>query len=69
MAVATPLRGAIGAACDVPETANVSNAAAAIAKIVRVISFSLFLSTGANLCEHITRKHDGGSATTSISLL
>jgi hypothetical protein len=49
--------GAIGAACEVPETAAKTNAAAAIAKTVRIIVFSL----GANLCGQITRQHDGGS--------
>ena len=54
--------GAIGAACDVPETANASKLATAIAKTVRIIPFSLFFSSGANLCQRITRQDDGGSA-------
>src|SRR6516225_5512322 len=50
--------GAIGTACDVPETATISNPAAAIATTVRVIPFSLSFSSSANLGEHITRRHD-----------
>jgi phage tail sheath gpL-like len=62
-AVTAALRGAIGAACDVPETATVSKAAAVIAKTVRVISVLLvYFSSGANLCQRITHKNDGGSA-------
>jgi hypothetical protein len=38
----TPFGGAIGTACDVPEAANISNAAIATAKAVFVISFLLF---------------------------
>jgi hypothetical protein len=41
----TPLSGAIGAACEVPEAAAKIKAATAIAKTVRVMSFSF----GANL--------------------
>src|SRR6516164_7580099 len=37
--------GAIGTACDVPETATISNPAAAIATTVRVIPFSLSFSS------------------------
>ena len=56
-----PAGGAIGTACDVPETATISNPAAAIATTVRVIPFSLSFSSSANLGEHITRRHDGSS--------
>jgi hypothetical protein len=52
--------GAIGAACEVPETAAKSKAAAAIAKTVRIICDS---SLSANLRERITPQHGGGSAT------
>src|SRR5215472_15976727 len=56
-----PPGGAIGTACDVPETATISNPAAAIATTVRVIPFSLSFSSSAKLGEHITRRHDGSS--------
>jgi hypothetical protein len=50
--------GAIGAACEVPETAAKTSVATAIAKTVLII---LVLLKGANLCLDITRQHDGGS--------
>ncbi len=37
-------------------------------KTVRVIFILLFFSSGANLCDRITRKQDDGSATIPISL-
>src|SRR6516162_5514071 len=58
--------GAIGTACDVPETATISNPAAAIATTVRVIPFSLSFSSSANLGEHVTRRHDGSSTAPAI---
>jgi hypothetical protein len=61
-----PPGGAIGTACDVPETATISNPAAAIATTVRVIPFSLSFSSSANLGEHITRRHDGSSTAPAI---
>jgi hypothetical protein len=59
----TPVSGAIGAACEVPETAAKTNAATAIAKTVRII---VIFSFGANLCEPITRQHGGGSAAAAV---
>jgi hypothetical protein len=61
-----PPGGAIGTACDVPDTATISNPAAAIATTVRVIPFSLSFSSSANLGEHITRRHDGSSTAPAI---
>jgi hypothetical protein len=64
-----PPGGAIGTACDVPETATISNPAAAIATTVRVIPFSLSslsFSSSANLGEHITRRHDTSSTAPAI---
>jgi hypothetical protein len=58
----TPAGGAIGTACDVPETASISNVAATTAKAVRIISILLVLSSGANLCQRLTRQNDRGSA-------
>jgi hypothetical protein len=57
-----PLSGAIGAACEVPETAAKSNAATAIAKTVLIV----ILLKGANLRHSITHRHDGGSTTTEL---
>jgi hypothetical protein len=66
-AVTALLRGAIGAACEVPETVNVRTAATTIAKTIRVIFILLDCSSGANLCQRITRQLDGGSTTPPIS--
>ncbi len=52
--------GAIGAACEDPETAAKSKAATAIAKTVRIICDS---SLSANLRQRITPQHGGGSTT------
>jgi hypothetical protein len=51
--------GAIGAACEVPETAAKSKPATAIANIVR--SILVLLGTRIVFAEHITREDDGGS--------
>jgi len=64
-----PAGGAIGTACDVPETASISNAAAVIAKTVRVISVLLVFSSSANLGEHITRKADGSSKPLQFAIM
>jgi hypothetical protein len=47
--------GAIGAACEVPETAAATMVAIAIAKTVRIIVVLL----RRDQCKHKTRKHDG----------
>lgn len=52
--------GAIGAACEVPETAANSTVATAMAKTVRIIFILLEARTGAIL---ITPQYDGSSAT------
>jgi len=58
-----PASGAIGAACEVPETAAKTKVATAIAKTVRII---LVLLEARTLCEHITRQHDGSSTAMEI---
>ncbi len=64
--MATLASGAIGAACEVPPPTASRNAATAIAKTVRVIFILLVVSIGANLCQRITLKDDGGSTTELI---
>jgi hypothetical protein len=48
LAVTPAGSGAIGAACEVPETAAKTNAATAIAKTVRIIVISPSAQTSAN---------------------